>query len=135
MQTRVQTQTTFVRLPTVSLCTLVQDNSKQFGACIDSFWTQLVLCAELPTSATCGSTYVVLPGDYCYRIWTNAGLTQDAFLALNPNINCTDLPINWVVCTSSPGSSGMSSPKFPCVSAPKLASGWQGLCRCMHCTH
>ncbi|KAL0045876.1 hypothetical protein WJX82_007309 [Trebouxia sp. C0006] len=86
-------------------------NPTVYPSCGSSLQTGVSVCLgnQLPTSATCGSTYVVLPGDYCYRIWTSAGLTQDAFLALNPNINCTDLPINWVVCTSSPGSSSSAA--------------------------
>lgn len=53
---------------------------------------------------TCGKTYTVVGGDYCYKIYDANGLTEEQFRALNPqlNENC-DLDVGQVVCVAPPG--------------------------------
>ncbi|KAJ3036065.1 hypothetical protein HDV00_003112 [Rhizophlyctis rosea] len=38
--------------------------------------------------------------DNCYDIWTNAGLTQAQFMALNPGLNCSTLQAKQAVCVA-----------------------------------
>ncbi|KAH8892942.1 hypothetical protein GQ53DRAFT_589993, partial [Thozetella sp. PMI_491] len=54
-----------------------------------------------PTS-TCQKAYTVKSGDTCFAIWTEFGLTEAQFRALNPNLdaNC-DLNIGDVLCVAT----------------------------------
>uniref|UniRef100_A0A914C4X0 LysM domain-containing protein n=1 Tax=Acrobeloides nanus TaxID=290746 RepID=A0A914C4X0_9BILA len=56
-----------------------------------------------PPQATCGKYYTVVSGDTCYQIWTNNGLTEQQFYALNPGINCGDLKVGQVYASTSDG--------------------------------
>jgi len=79
------------------------------GNCVGSVTTSIV---TLPPATTrypapsivpgpgggCARTYTVVPGDYCYLIATNNGMTLDQFLGLNPGLVCEPLRIGTVVC-------------------------------------
>lgn len=55
-----------------------------------------VVCVAAPT---CRTTYTVVSGDWCARIWERNGLTEAQFRALNPSLNANcDLDIGQVVC-------------------------------------
>jgi chitinase len=62
-----------------------------------------------PTAA-CTKYYTVVSGDYCYRIYTNFGITFAQLYALNPSLdaNC-DLSIGHVLCVSQSPVSSLSS--------------------------
>ncbi|RCN33357.1 LysM domain protein, partial [Ancylostoma caninum] len=63
--------------------------------------TSLVLYLALVDVAkpdSCSSWYRIQSGDYCYKIWTDNGLTEQQLLALNPGLNCNALNIGDSVC-------------------------------------
>ncbi|KAH8761309.1 hypothetical protein BGZ57DRAFT_993033 [Hyaloscypha finlandica] len=55
--------------------------------------------ASSGTSTTCPTRYTVKSGDFCFAIWTQFGLTEDQFLAMNPSLdsNC-DIQVGEVLC-------------------------------------
>mmetsp|Transcript_10216 Transcript_10216/g.29520 ORF Transcript_10216/g.29520 Transcript_10216/m.29520 type:complete len:108 (+) Transcript_10216:2805-3128(+) len=46
---------------------------------------------QSPREVLCTDEYTVKEGDSCWAIWTNAGLTEPKFYALNPGIVCHPL--------------------------------------------
>ncbi len=44
-----------------------------------------------PTTASSGKTYVIGAGDTCFDIAANQGVTTDALIAANPDIDCSAL--------------------------------------------
>lgn len=66
--------------------------------------------AIAPT-AGCNKSYLVQNGDRCWQLWTQFGLTEDNFTALNPTVNCSSLQIGQPVCVSS---SMNVPPRAPC---------------------
>ncbi|OCK76037.1 carbohydrate-binding module family 50 protein [Lepidopterella palustris CBS 459.81] len=51
---------------------------------------------------SCSKTYTVASGDYCYKIWTDNGLTEAQFRALNPSLDAgCDLIAGQVVCVAA----------------------------------
>ncbi|KAG2498377.1 hypothetical protein HYH03_003636 [Edaphochlamys debaryana] len=93
------------------------------GPCKDAAWSNLV-CAEGSAcrrdSATwwqcepstpapgrfCGRFRTVLRGDFCERIWTDEGLTEAEFRALNPGLSCS-LYAGQGVCVEPPSGTGL----------------------------
>jgi chitinase len=71
------------------------------------------LCLLLTYAATCDRQYTVQPGEYCYLIAQNNGLSLDQFYSLNPGINCDNLQIGQVVCLSGSPSPGPTPPPTP----------------------
>ncbi|KAJ6490117.1 hypothetical protein C8R45DRAFT_202508 [Mycena sanguinolenta] len=57
---------------------------------------------ELKARQTCTATYTVVPGDTCFAIATENGITVATLEALNPSINsgCTNIFIGEVLCVS-----------------------------------
>lgn len=56
-----------------------------------------VLCVASPS--TCATTYTVVSGDWCSKIWAQFGLTEAQFRALNPSLNANcDLNIGQNLC-------------------------------------
>ncbi|KAI8324491.1 ADC synthase [Martensiomyces pterosporus] len=51
-----------------------------------------------PADFLCARTYIVQSGDTCWRIAQTFGLTTDALLSLNPDLNCNSLYIGQSVC-------------------------------------
>lgn len=61
-------------------------------------------------SRTCGRTYTVVMGDFCFKIYSDAGLTEAQFRALNPSLNANcDLDIGQVVCVAPPGATSITT--------------------------
>ena len=60
--------------------------------------------SRAPTTTTglpCAKSYTVVPGDYCYKIWTDNGLTEAQLRALNPSLNANcDLAVGQVLCVT-----------------------------------
>jgi len=57
--------------------------------------------APAPTAsvpAGCAETYTVQPGEYCYLIAINHGLTLDQLYGINPGLVCDNLQIGKVLC-------------------------------------
>jgi len=56
---------------------------------------------------TCTETYTVVSGDYCYKIWTEFGITQAELQSWNPSLDSAcDLSIGQVLCVAEGSSSG-----------------------------
>ncbi|KAK5662512.1 hypothetical protein OQA88_8424 [Cercophora sp. LCS_1] len=70
-----------------------------------------------PPAPTCTQTYAVVSGDYCYKIWTDHGLTEAQFRGYNPGLDCDALAIGQVLCV------GMSGAATTSVSAPTVTPG------------
>ncbi|KAL4423688.1 hypothetical protein ABPG75_000989 [Micractinium tetrahymenae] len=58
------------------------------------------VCLDRPPPA-CGQTRTVQPGNSCWQLATDASLSRDAFLALNPGVQCGALPVGQRVCTAA----------------------------------
>ena len=56
-----------------------------------------VLCVAAPS--TCKTTYTVVSGDWCSKIWAQYNLTEAQFRALNPSLNANcDLTVGQKLC-------------------------------------
>jgi len=75
------------------------------------------------TSAQCAKSYTVSPGDYCWAIANNNGLTLDALLTSNPGLNCNNLQIGVTVCLSGTGGSSGPTPQPNPTPAPTTGCG------------
>ncbi|KAF5371259.1 hypothetical protein D9758_004148 [Tetrapyrgos nigripes] len=79
------------------------------------------------TSPYIGPTCTVQPGDSCYQIATNAGLTLDQLLSYNLGINCNNLQVGTTVqlTPTSAGPTGNSGNTSP-VGTPSPSAGSTG---------
>ncbi|CAO1943404.1 unnamed protein product [Urochloa humidicola] len=57
--------------------------------------------AAVVPALTCSKVHGVQQGETCFSIAQGTGLTQDNFLAFNPNINCQKLFIGQWVCLAA----------------------------------
>lgn len=57
------------------------------------------VCIDRPPAA-CGQTRTVQAGDSCYQLSVDAGLSLDAFQAINPGVQCSPLPVGQRLCTT-----------------------------------
>lgn len=51
-----------------------------------------------PIVPACARSYKVVPGDYCWKIATDNGLTLDQLYQLNPGLNCEPLQVGVNLC-------------------------------------
>ena len=58
----------------------------------------LCLCITLTSAAECSKYVKVASGDYCYKLWTDNGLTEAQFHDFNPGINCDALQLGQNIC-------------------------------------
>uniref|UniRef100_A0A8R1HFL0 Chitinase n=1 Tax=Caenorhabditis japonica TaxID=281687 RepID=A0A8R1HFL0_CAEJA len=82
------------------------DNLKSFnlGVNCDELWAGVQLCIATSTSKPkCTKTYKVAAADYCYKIWTDNGLSEVQFMQMNENLDCLKLALGQEVCTSIDG--------------------------------
>ncbi|EGT32879.1 hypothetical protein CAEBREN_10426 [Caenorhabditis brenneri] len=71
------------------------------GMNCDSLWVGQKICtAQSATKNSCTKTYKVASGDYCYKIWTDNGLSEEEFKDMNDNLNCNSLSVGQTVCVS-----------------------------------
>jgi LysM repeat protein len=57
---------------------------------------------KAPAPAVCKTTYTVVSGDWCSKIWAQFGLTEGEFKGLNPGLNANcDLNVGDVLCVVS----------------------------------
>uniref|UniRef100_A0A914UVD2 Chitinase n=1 Tax=Plectus sambesii TaxID=2011161 RepID=A0A914UVD2_9BILA len=57
------------------------------------------LCLKLSTKPlVCVKYQLIQSGDYCYKIYTDANLSERQFKELNPQLNCDSLQINQAIC-------------------------------------
>ncbi|GAA0187122.1 hypothetical protein LIER_34410 [Lithospermum erythrorhizon] len=54
--------------------------------------------ADATPVLTCSKVYGAQEGDTCSGIGSNFGLSDDSFLALNPNINCRTIFVGQWLC-------------------------------------
>lgn len=50
------------------------------------------------SNVTCVKHHSVSDGETCWVIWTQQGLLENSFMAMNPNVNCNNLQIGQQVC-------------------------------------
>ncbi|XP_006646394.1 uncharacterized protein LOC102710460 [Oryza brachyantha] len=53
---------------------------------------------KAPAALACNKVHGVQTAETCFSVSQGAGLTQDQFLAFNPNINCAKLFVGQWVC-------------------------------------
>uniref|UniRef100_A0A0D9V6I3 LysM domain-containing protein n=1 Tax=Leersia perrieri TaxID=77586 RepID=A0A0D9V6I3_9ORYZ len=53
---------------------------------------------QFPVALTCNKVHGVQKAETCFTVSQSAGLTQDQFLAFNPNINCEKVFVGQWVC-------------------------------------
>ncbi|CAO4381132.1 unnamed protein product [Caenorhabditis nigoni] len=71
------------------------------GLNCDQLWVGQRLCTQQSsTRPDCTKFYRINSGDYCYKIWTENGLSERQFLEMNPGIDCNKIAIGQQVCVS-----------------------------------
>ncbi|KAL6853865.1 hypothetical protein ACP4OV_019894 [Aristida adscensionis] len=50
---------------------------------------------------TCSNVHGVAPGETCFAVGQAAGLTEEQFLAFNPNINCQKIFVGQWLCLAA----------------------------------
>uniref|UniRef100_A0A0E0JPK9 LysM domain-containing protein n=1 Tax=Oryza punctata TaxID=4537 RepID=A0A0E0JPK9_ORYPU len=53
---------------------------------------------KAPAALTCNKVHGVQTSETCFSVSQSSGLTQDQFLAFNPNINCEKVFVGQWVC-------------------------------------
>ncbi|KAH9846902.1 hypothetical protein C2E23DRAFT_863722 [Lenzites betulinus] len=85
--------------PTFQLLTV---NADKIDAACDNLDVGEALCLGI-IGHDCDVTHVVVSGDTCEKIATEAGTTFDIILANNPNVNsdCSNIGIGEVLCSAN----------------------------------
>lgn len=84
----------------------------------------LCLISKSALAVECTKYVKVAAGDYCYKLWTDNGLTEAEFRSLNPDIYCDALQIGQQICVSAASSSDDCSKTYKIVAGDYCYKIW-----------